>query len=75
MNKQREVTNVKGLEDYKYYEVGVDDNPFNGGGCDHFYVSTYKNESDLENDISIEVEFDNQEDYLDFILGKTDVTE
>lgn len=32
MSKQREVNNTKGLEDYKYYEVGVDDNPFNGGG-------------------------------------------
>lgn len=39
MSKQREVNNTKGLEDYKYYEVGVDDNPFNGEGCDHFYVS------------------------------------
>lgn len=74
MKETREVNNTKGLEDYQYYEVGVDNNPFNGG-CDHFYVSTYKNERDLENNISTEIEFDNQEAYLDFILGKVDVTE
>ncbi|WP_010236345.1 hypothetical protein [Clostridium arbusti] len=73
---KREINNIKGLENYQYYEVGVDDNPFNGGGGNnYFYVSTYKNESDLENNRSTEIEFNNQEDYLDFILGKEDITE
>jgi hypothetical protein len=76
METLRNVNDTSGLDNYKYFELINECNPFIvGGDCNSFYLKVYKNESDLENNIFKEVEFYNSQDYVGYVMGMEDITE